>query len=456
MPQKSSAILNLASVKASLKLAWPISLQNILVTLLSMIDIMMVSHLGDAAVASVGLANRIQFVILVIVTGLGWGVGVLSSQYFGAGKLDKIRQSILMGISVGILVMIPIVILTFFYAGDTMALGTKDTLVISLGETYLWLTMPSLFFIAVIIVFENALRSAGHVKLPLALSASAIICNVILNFWLINGGLGIAALGVTGAAIATLISRLFHMLLLLLVLKKSKHFLKPTRADFPGLVNKNAWKKLLKLVWPMMFSFGVWSLGTFIYQLIYGQLGTKELAVMSVLAPIEGIFISVFLGFASACAIMVGQRLGASNFKEAWSIARTFAILAPLSGFVIGMLMLAGKPWLFMPFNNLPAETITLASEVFLLLCFGGWLKISNMTLSMGVLRAGGETKTSLYIDLIGMWLISIPLTAACAFYFSLPLFWVALAAYSEELAKVVLFAWRTYKRHWLKNLTQS
>ncbi len=117
------SLIHFSSIKNSFKLAWPISLQNILVTLLSMIDIMMVSHLGDAAVAAVGLANRIQFVILVIITGLGWGVGVLASQYFGAGKIDKIRQSILMGISIGILVMIPIVILTFYFADSTMSLG---------------------------------------------------------------------------------------------------------------------------------------------------------------------------------------------------------------------------------------------------------------------------------------------------------------------------------------------
>ncbi|WP_448247652.1 MATE family efflux transporter [Thalassotalea agariperforans] len=448
------SLIHFSSIKNSFKLAWPISLQNILVTLLSMIDIMMVSHLGDAAVAAVGLANRIQFVILVIITGLGWGVGVLASQYFGAGKIDKIRQSILMGISIGILVMIPIVILTFYFADSTMSLGSNDLEVISLGETYLWLTMPSLFFLAVIMVYENALRSAGEVKLPLLLSTSAIICNVILNYWLINGGLGIEALGVTGAAIATTVSRLFHLILLLVVLKKAQHYLKPTRADFPSLINKKAWKKLIMLVWPMMFSFGVWSLGTFIYQLIYGQLGTKELAVMSVLAPIEGIFIAVFLGFASACAIMIGQRLGASDFKEAWAIAKTFALLAPISGLTVGVLMFMSESWLFIPFTNLPDETLQLATEVFAIICFGGWLKITNMTLSMGLLRAGGETKTSLYIDTFGMWVISIPLTALAAFYFELPLFWVALIAYSEEVTKVFLFAWRAYKRDWLKNLT--
>jgi Na+-driven multidrug efflux pump len=116
--------------------------------------------------------------------------------------------------------------------------------------------------------------------------------------------------------------------------------------------------------------------------------------------------------------------------------------------------MFMSESWLFIPFTNLPDETLQLATEVFAIICFGGWLKITNMTLSMGLLRAGGETKTSLYIDTFGMWVISIPLTALAAFYFELPLFWVALIAYSEEVTKVFLFAWRAYKRDWLKNLT--
>lgn len=450
------SIIHTSSIKASFKLAWPISLQNILVTLLSMIDIMMVSHLGDAAVASVGLANRVVFVILIIIAGVGFGVGALSSQYYGAGKIDKIRQSTLMGILISILMLIPVVILTFYYADSVMGLGSNDSQVISLGETYLWITMPSLLFLAVIMVFENALRSIGSVKLPLVLSASAIILNVFLNYWLINGGLGIPALGVAGAAIATTISRFLHMLLLIFVLKKSQHIVQPDRADISSLSNKKAWYKLFALVIPTMFSFGVWSLGTFAYQLIYGQLGTKELAVMSVLAPIEGVFIAVFLGFSSACAIMVGQQLGKSNFKEAWAIARSFLILAPISGFIVGMIMLANEYWLFAAYDNMPSETIKLAHDVFLIICFGGWIKITNMTLAMGMLRAGGQTKTCLYIDTFGMWIIGLPLTALCAFYFNLPLFFVALAAYSEEIAKLGLFFWRTYKRDWLKNLTTN
>lgn len=448
------SVFNNPTLKASLKLAWPISLQNTLITMLSMIDVMMVSHLGNASVAAVGLGNRVQFVILVIATGLSWGVGILAAQYYGAGKIQKIRRSILMGITLGIVALLPIILLTFFYAGNIMALGTTDANVIAIGESYLWITMPGLIFVAAIMVFENALRSISQVKLPLLLSGAAIIVNIGLNSWLIDGGFGVQAMGVDGAAVATTVSRILHLTLLFVVLTSIKHKIKPSRNDVKSLAQLQPWKKLVRLVLPLMFSFGVWSIGTFVYQLIYGRLGTEELAVISVLVPIEGMVISMFFGFASACSIMVGQRLGANKFAEALSIGKTFAFSAPIIAMMFGITLLLIEHIVFIPFNDMPAQTLALASQIFVIIALGAWIKITNMTLAMGILRAGGETKACLYIDVIGMWCVSIPLTILVAFYFNLPMYWVVLTAYSEEICKFVLFTWRAKQKKWLRNLT--
>lgn len=448
------SFFNKPAMKASLKLAWPISLQHTLITMLGMIDVMMVSHLGNASVAAVGLGNRVQFVILIIVTGLSWGVGILAAQYYGAGKIQKIRRSILMGILLGIVALTPIVLLTFYFAGNVIGLGSNDEKLIAIGESYLWITMPSLFFVAAIMIFENALRSISQVKLPMLLSGAAIIVNILLNSWLIDGGLGVAAMGVDGAALATTVSRILHLTLLLVVLTVIKHKIKPSRLDVKSLAQLQPWKKLIKLVLPLMFSFGVWSVGTFVYQLIYGRLGTEELAVISLLVPIEGMFMSLFFGFASSCSIMVGQRLGANKFEEALSIGKTFAFLAPVVAMAFGLILLSVEHVVFIPFNDMPSKTLALASQIFVIIALGAWLKITNMTLAMGILRAGGETKACLYIDVIGMWCVSIPLTLLAAFYFNLPMFWVVLTAYSEELCKFVLFAWRTKQKKWLRNLT--
>lgn len=448
------ALFNIDSFKKSTTLAWPISLQSILVTLLGMIDIIMVGHLGDSSVAAVGIGNRVQFVILLVVTGLATGVGVLSAQNFGAGKIKQIRKTVVMAILLAITVLIPIVLLNFYFSEDIIHLASNDYAVISQGSTYLWITMPSLFFIAVILTFENAMRGIGQVKLPMLFSVIAILINIVLNYWLINGGLGVEPMGVAGAAWATSLSRLLHMMMLIVFLGKAKHLVYPGDIVLSDLNKLPEWLKFIKMAWPMMVSFGVWSLGTFVYQLIYGQMGTKELAVMSLLAPVEGMFISFFYGFSASCSIMVGQRLGRSEFNEAWNIAKGFAISAPIVTFFLALLAFQFETWIFKPYLSMPPETIALAHEVFILITFGTCIKVFNMTLSLGVLRAGGDNTFCLFIDTVGMWVVSIPLTFISAFYFGLPLFWVVFTAYSEEICKIFLFATRMRSKRWLRNLT--
>ncbi|MFT4941464.1 MAG: putative MATE family efflux protein [Paraglaciecola sp.] len=451
-----SAMLNnkTSTLKQSFELAWPISLQSILVTMLGMSDIMMVGHLGDAAIASVGLGNRIQFVMLIILSGLATGVGVLSAQYFGAGKTGHIGPVIIKTLAIGAGVLLPVVWMTFAFGDLIVGLGTTDPAIINTGKAYLWVTMPSLAFIIVVMVFENALRGLGQVKFSMALGMIAIFINIALNYWLINGGLGIDALGVAGAAWATFIARGIHALLIVFWLNKRKHVVFPTRPIGNEFYDKAQWLHLIKLVWPMMVSFGVWSLGTFVYQLIYGRIGTQELAVMSLMAPMEGLLVAFFFGFASACSIMVGQRLGQDAFSSAWSVARGFAISAPIVTFFLGLLMLSLESLVFMPYGNLDQDTLAVAHDIFMLITFGTCIKVFNMTASMGILRAGGDNKHCLLIDFSGMWIIGIPLTFAATFYFDLPIYWVVLITYSEELVKSVLFVFRLKAKYWLRNLS--
>lgn len=441
-------------IKNTVKLGWPISLQNILVTLLSMIDVIMVSHLGEAAVASVGLGNRVIFVYMVIIMGLSWGVGILSAQYYGAGHTFKVRRSILIGCCYGLLALIPIVLLTFTHADRLLSLGTEDIKVINLGQKYLWIVAPSLFFVAIIMVFENALRSMNLVKLPLWFSSISIGLNVILNYWLIDGGLGIPPLGVEGAAWATTIARIFQALLLLYALYHLKLPIAIKRKDFLLLGRRKDWQKMTHLVLPMMFSFGLWSIGSFCYQLIYGRMGTQELAVISMLLPIEGMFLSLFFGIASACSISVGQHLGANRMEDAWQTAKVFSWLSPVIACVIGLFVLLLSDYLLTPYAKLNNETLTLANQVLITMALLSWLKVTNMTLAMGILRAGGDNKFVLMTDTIGMWLISLPLTWLSAFHWQLSLVLVVLTAYSEEIAKGLFFAWRVKSKKWMKNIT--
>jgi Na+-driven multidrug efflux pump len=145
--------------------------------------------------------------------------------------------------------------------------------------------------------------------------------------------------------------------------------------------------------------------------------------------------------------------LGANDFTSAWKTSVTFSIGAPITTFVLAIVLYSLQDVIFMPFQLMTQETIILATEIFLLIIFGTSIKVFNMTMSMGILRAGGDTKHCLLIDFIGMWVVSIPLTFLAAFYFDLPLFWVVVTAYSEEICKAIMFTIRMRKKHWLRNL---
>ncbi len=425
-----------------------------LVTLLSMIDVMMVSHLGDTAIGAVGLGNRVMFVVMVVVMGLSWGVGILSAQFHGAGLSEKIRGCILIGIAYALIALIPIIVASYYVSDSVVAFGTTNPEVIALGETYLWITMPSMIFVAAVQVFENALRSINQVKLPLIFSAISILLNIILNYWLINGGLGIPALGVAGAAWATTISRFIQLVILIAFLQRTKHELSISSSDLSFLRYRPHWSKLLKLVLPMMLSFGIWSMGSFTYQLIFGRIGTTELAVISMLLPVEGTFLAMFFGIASACSIVVGQHLGANRLQDAWSMAKTFSLLGPLAAIALGGLLILFNELILSAYQGVSTETMQLAQTIFYVIGGLAWLKVINMILAMGILRAGGDNRFCMLVDTICMWFISIPLVWLAAFYWELAFIWVVLIMYSEEFCKVSMFAIRVKNKRWMRNLT--
>ena len=448
-------LIDFKIIRRSTSLAWPIALQSILTNMLAAIDIAMVSHLGDSAVGAVGLGNRFQFMILVVVLGIAWAVGILSAQYYGAGKTEKIRNTIALGAAVANTALLPIYILNLAFADRFIGLGTTNEMVIEQGQAYLWYTLPSLSFVAIILAYDNALRALNQVKTPMVLSIIALSLNILFNYWFINGGLGVQAMGVKGAALATSLARFIQLLLVLGYLRQKRHILSFVKSDFKNFFNIEAAKHFIGLAAPMMLGFALWSIGIFTYQIIYGRMGTQELAVMSTMAPIEAMFISLFFGLASACSILIGQCLGADRFEDARTCARSFIIFSPICAMATGGVVLCAQGLVLLPFSSLPASTLDTASSVLVVVVLSTWIKVLNMTIAMGILRAGGDNVIVTYIDSIGMWMVGIPLAATAAFYFDLPLIYVVAATYSEEIVKGVLFTWRARHGAWLRNLTR-
>lgn len=449
-----------SSLSAVLKLAWPVSLQSVLAATLGMIDIMMVAHLGEGSVAGMGLANRILFVLLMIGSAFGVTAGILIAQYAGAKKIHAIPVIIAQILIIAAAIMLPLMVLTSVFAQQLSLLGSDSDYVVNVSSSYLSITLPSILFLLVYQVFEGGLRGLKQVYVPLLFGAITMALNIILNLVLINGAsIGsqtiIAAMGTDGAAWATTFSRILLLAGLLSYLLYKKHICLPSNS-FVSLKHPECrWSTILSNGLPLTLNFGVWALGTFIYQIIFGSLGSQSLAVMSILAPVEGTLMSLFLGFATAASILIGQKLGANEMDKAYRLGKRLTLTITAFAAVLGICVMLAQQWVLSPYQQYSEDTLTLATQVLIVMCIGLSLKTANMILSLGVLRAGGDNRFCLFTDTFGMWLIGIPLTWFIAGETG-ALIWIVVTTYSEELSKSGLFFWRLFSRKWQKNITES
>lgn len=410
-----------------LHIGLPVSLQTMLFSLLGVVDIFMVNQLGDSATAAVGVGNRIFFFNLIMVSGICGAVSVLASQYFGAGNFNGIRRTLAQSWALSIVAIIPFVLIYTLAPESVVSVVASDpdyvrlaTDYVRLATDYLWITGASLFGTAIVVPLESALRSVGEAKLPTKISIWAIIINAILNALLIFGLFGFPELGVVGAAIGTTVSRFFQTVALLAMAKKHYAHLFPTRSNWRDAILPKHRKKYFKIAIPMLIHDTAWAGGILIYNVIVGQMGVGELAIISLLSPVESILISAFMGFAVAASIILGNEIGAKNYQRVENTAWGYVLISCGLAALVALLCWFSKPAIIYVIGLTHLELKDTAVNVTLVMALGMILRVFNMVGIGGVLKSGGDINYSIFIDLFGQWAIGIPL----AYFTALVLGW--------------------------------
>ncbi|EAR08087.1 hypothetical protein MED297_07586 [Reinekea sp. MED297] len=431
-------------------------MQSVLISLLGMSDVFMVAPLGAEAIAAIGLGAKLHFVLIMVMAGMGSAVSILVAQYHGRGDTVASQSILSLGIAAGLILLVPISVAFFAFPRQLLSLLSTDVTMIDLGVQYLRLTVPLLFFTHIIIAFESALRARAETMTPLILASGAIVMNIVLNYLLIHGIGPFPELGVAGVAIASDIARFVQVVLFLVYLSWYGHAFRLSQLINGAKVISRYVAKYARTAWPLTVNFSVWGVGTFIYHGIASKVGTDALAALSLISPIEGLYHSLFFGLVTACSVLIGQSLGRSEFDHAISLAKRFALFAPMGSMLVGLLILASTP-VFLPWL-LPEGTAlyTLSQSLLWVMCLTFWIKVLNMTLIVGVLRAGGDAKYVLYIDMIAMWVCSIPAVLLVAFVFELSYPWIYATILVEEFVKASLVIQRARRKKWVKNLTEA
>ena len=300
-------------IKKALTIALPITLQNIMLASKGLVDVLMLGQLSEADIAAIGIASKALFVITIMLVGISTGGGLLAAQHWGAKNNKGMRESTALSLLFTLAVATLMVAAICLFAPHIMALASNSAAVISLGSQYLVITSFGLFCGAIVTSFSASLKSMQQPGICTTFSGIGIGANIVLNWVLIFGNLGFPALGIKGAAIATLLSGLIEVACMLSYLYVRQHLLLLRRADITGVLSTEKIRQFLSLSIPTTCNFLLWAGGIFAYHAIMGHSGTQGLAALAVMTPIESVSLSFLVGVANASAVLVGNQLGAKN-----------------------------------------------------------------------------------------------------------------------------------------------
>jgi putative MATE family efflux protein len=323
--------------------------------------------------------------------------------------------------------------------------------VIRLGADYIRTFSWTFLFFAVTFSYSLVMRSTGNVKIPTVISVVALSISTVLSYALIFGKFGLPEVGIRGAAIAAVIARVFECVTLIVITYATKS---PVAASLRELTDFDAAfiGKVIKPMLPVILNELFWSLGITTYNVIYGRMGTASFAAMNIVSTIEQVAFVIFIGISNATSVLVGNRIGADKEDEAYTYAGRSLGLGILGGILIGALLQLAKGPVLSLYNVSPA-VIENAGYLINVITLFLWIRVNNMTIVVGILRAGGDTRFSLFLDGFIIWIVGVPMAYLGAFVLDLPVYFVYLFAMSEEVAKWVLGMFRYRSRKWINNL---
>lgn len=436
------------------RIALPITVQNFITSSLNVIDVTMIGQLGEVSVASVGLANQIFFLLILMLFGTYSGVGVFTAQLWGKRDITSIRKVLGIGLMIGLTGSFLFTLIALLFPGVALSFYTTDPAVISSGSSYLRIVGWVYMVTAVTFAYSSVLRGTGYVRVPMAVSISALSLKTFLNYGLIFGNFGLPALGVEGAAIATVIARCIELAALLIITYARKL---PPAAKITEMASfgREFLLKILKTSLPVLFNEMLWSLGITTYNMVYGRIGTEAIAAVNIAASIENLAFVIFIGISEGTGILIGNKIGAGQENKAFDYGRQSLIIATTGAVGIGLLIFAlADP--ILTFYKLSELARNNAYNLLRVMGFAFWIRISNLTIIVGILRAGGDTRFCLFLDAGTVWLIGVPLAILGGFVLHLPVHLVYLFIFLEEVLKYGIGLWRFLTRRWVNNLVQT
>lgn len=447
--------MNEKSIKKQfIKIVVPLAGQNLLTSLVSASDALMLGGLNQSSLSAVSLATQVTFVISLFYMALTIGTTILSAQYWGNRQIDKVEDIL------AIVMRYSCIISMIFWAASLcipqwlMRIFTNDPDLIALGSPYLRIVSWSYLCMGITQIYLCTMKNTDRTLKSTLYSTTALITNLILNGILIFGWFGFPEMGIRGAALATVISRILELLLVIWENKKKD----VVKFHFQKLLhwNKTLNRDFIRYTTPVLANSLAWGCGFTMFSVIMGHLGNDAVAANSIANIVKNIISCVCLGMGSGSGIIVGNILGTGELETAKKVGNKLFKLSVLAGVISGLVILILIPLIVSHSNTLSIQAKEYL-QVMLVVCSYYIIgKSVNSTVISGIFCAGGDTKFGLICDIITMWIIVVPLGLVAAFVWKLPVLWVYILLNIDEIIKLPAVYIHYKKYNWVKNIIKE
>ena len=441
-------------------LALPIALQSLITIGVNMLDTIMVGELGEKALSSTSLANSFIGIYHIFCMGLGMGASVLVSRFWGMKSAHKdeekaavaLKQTVCLMLRLTIALAALFAIATLIMPKTLMRMYTDDPDIIELGSIYFKWSIVTYFFLGTSLVTTIVLRSVGQVRLPLFVSIGAFFVNLLANYTFIFGKFGAPRMEVAGAALGTLIARLFEAGMILgYLFLKDKKILFRLRDIF--MKTGSLLSEYIRISIPVLISDAILAIGNNSVAMVIGHLGATFTAANAITSVTQQLSTVVIQGVSQAGAIVTGQTLGREGREKTMAQGWMFLGL----GFGLGaisalFIMLVSNP--IINTYNISEETKQIARQLMDAISLIIIFRATNSIMTKGVLRGGGDTKMLMVTDNVFLWVLSLPLGILAGFVFHWPAFWIYVSLNSADIVKTIWCVFRLKSEKWIKKIS--
>ncbi|MBR6472626.1 MAG: MATE family efflux transporter [Firmicutes bacterium] len=428
-------------------------IQQLIIVAVGICDTIMVGKLSEEALAAVGAANQVFFVYVDSVFGFLSGVAVFSVQYWGIRDLKTLRKLLGVAYSMCLAVGVPVTIIGYAFAPQLVAIFSDDPVVVDLGTQYLRICVFTYVLGALTFAVSYNSRSVAMLKWPTIANAIAVVLNIFLNWVLIFGKFGMPAMGVRGAATATLTARIVEALITFsyIYIFSKDHPLKAKISEM--IFEKELFTRVLKTAFPVIVNELLWVLSFTATYAIYGDLGPVALAVVQIAMTITDAFQAIFAGVGNGAAVIIGQDLGRGSRESAFELSKKSLRIIWVFIVVITALLIVLRKTI-VNIYDFQESTNELLMVTLLVFSLSLAPKMLAYFFICGIFRPGGDTTWCAWVDSGFNWLFQVPLAYIGVHLLHWELWAVIALVTLGEVFKTIACYIRFYSKKWINVFT--